>query len=62
MRQKIDIIHDCDDCSHVWFYLGVDPCCLLKDKKRIDYKKLEEENEGIPDWCPLQDVEKGTAL
>jgi len=49
--RKIDIIEDCEDCSHRWFYLENDVCCLLRDKKRVPI-----ECEGIPNWCPLPDA------
>jgi len=42
----------CDSCPNVWMYLGVDPCCLLMNKKPCYDKDMAEE-ENIPAWCPL---------
>lgn len=52
IRRKIDIIEECEDCSHIWWYLGTTECCLLMNKKRCE---LTDDNL-IPDWCPLPDA------
>jgi hypothetical protein len=43
-------VTDCDECSHVYMYLGThEHCCLLN---RRDCELTD--HSTIPEWCPLQ--------
>ena len=54
---KLAIVTACDNCPNNWFYLGVDCCCLLMDKKRCyDNENDFKFDENIPSWCPLPDA------
>lgn len=61
MKKKIDIIDECENCSHVWWYLGTTECCLLMDKKPC-YKDQNYDDAVIPPWCPLSDASPDTEL
>jgi len=52
---KLAVVTSCDSCPNNWFYLGVDCCCLLMNKKPCydNESDFTEENENIPIWCPL---------
>lgn len=47
--KKVVVIEDCEHCKFVWYYLGIDTCCLLMNKKYIG-------DDGIPAFCPLHDA------
>jgi hypothetical protein len=44
---KLAVVDGCDSCPNVWWYLGVDPCCLLMDKRPCN------SDNNIELWCPL---------
>ena len=52
--KRLAEVSSCDSCPNVWWYLGIDPCCILMDKKPC-YKNEKDmaEDENIPAWCPL---------
>ncbi len=52
--RKVITVDSCEDCKFVWWYLGVDACCSLMNKKGcFDDKSALVENENQPSWCPL---------
>ena len=51
--RKIITINDCEECKFVWYYLGIDACCILENKKHIPLNE-----DGIPEWCPLLNASK----
>lgn len=49
---RLAVVDGCESCPNVWWYLGTTPCCLLMNKRPC-YSKDMDENENIPEWCPL---------